>query len=331
MTQHTARRSLGLWWLAALATTLHAQTLHAQTPESDVMALSRLWSGVFDLTEQVFFDATPQLIRPPGTQLRLQVQVAPVLLPWLAPAVLYLEERPFDDPGSPRRQVLLGVTAGQQPGTVRVQQYTLRRSAAWTDLAHRPEALSRLTVADIEAHPGCDLQLVREAEQFRGGTLARACRDSVPHQYIDYQLLLGDEIYWYRQRTLMLPDDDLRREIAGFTMIDVANARLFTCQVYWHSTEQGAALALQTLDLHDQGGRGGFSTPDARHWRVTLYGRDWPFANGLDALQLVLEGAQPERAVASSWTASLLRCAPPRPAKTARCKALRDNSPPCWA
>lgn len=293
--------------------------------ESDVAELARLWSGVFDLTEQVFFDTAPELTRPPGSQMRLQVVVTPVVLPWLAPSVLYLEDRSFDGSGAPRRQVLLGLTTGQQPGTVRVQQYTLRRPALWLDLAHRPDALRRLTVADIEAHPGCDLLLVREADQFRGGTLARACRDRSRDQYVDYQLLLGDDLYWYRQRTLALADDDLRREIAGFTMIDVEDARLFTCQVSWSAAPQSAPVVLLNLDLHDQGGHGSFATPDGRQWRVTLYGRDWPFANGLDALQLELEGQQPDRNVARSWTASpgraitldydklKLRCAPVLP------------------
>ncbi len=299
---------LGLALLAAPGAALVAAPVESSlpdsvAPQSDVAALSRLWSGVSDLTEQVFFDSAPELTRPPGSQLRLQVQVTPVELPWLAPAVLYLEERPFDEPGAPRRQVLLGLTAGQQPGTVRVQQYTLQRPALWVDLANRPDALRRLTVADIDAHPGCDLQLVREAGQFRGGTLARACRDRAKDQYVDYQVLLGEDLYWYRQRTLALADDDLRREIAGFTMVDVENARLFTCQVRWRATAQAATLLL-SIDLHDQGGRGSFTTPDGRRWRVTLYGRDWPFANGLDALQLQLEGQQPDRELASSWTAS---------------------------
>lgn len=303
MTRRFPGLTLAVVWLA-LAVGPAVDTAAPSAEESDVAALSRVWSGVFDLTEQVFFDTAPELTRPPGSQLRLQVQVASVVLPWLAPTVLYLEERPFDEPGAPRRQVLLGLTAGQQPGTVRVQQYTLRRPSLWLDLAHRTEALQRLTVADIEAHPGCDLQLVREAGQFRGGTLARACRDRVKDQYVDYQLLLGDELYWYRQRTLALPDDDLRREIAGFTMIDVENARLFTCQVHWQPSADLAPTLLETIDLHDQGGRASFATPDGRRWRVTLYGRDWPFANGLDALQLSLEGQQPDQNLASSWTAS---------------------------
>lgn len=272
--------------------------------DADVLALASRWAGVHDLTEQVSFDATPELTHPPGTQIRLQVAVTPVVVPWLAPQVLYLEELPFDEPGSPRRQILLSLTPGQQPGTVRVQQYTLRRPSAWLGLARRPQAIARLTVSDITAHPGCDLLLVREADQFRGGTLTRSCRDRTKDQYIDYQLLLSDELYWYRQRTLALPDDALRREVAGFTMVDVENARLFTCQVAWRATPGAASRQLLTLDLHDQGGRGSFTTPDEQRWRITLYGRNRPVADGLDVLQLVLESLPAAQPLANSWTAS---------------------------
>jgi hypothetical protein len=296
-------RSL-LRWTLATALWGAAAPLALADPDADanVAALLARWAGVYDLTEQIFFDAAPELTRPPGTQIRLQVAVTPVVIPWLAPQVLYLEERPFDEPGSPRRQVLLSLTPGQQPGTVRVQQYTFRRPGSWLGLQQRPAAIRRLTVADIEAHPGCDLLLVREAGQFRGGTLTRSCRDRISGQYIEYQLLLGDDLYWYRQRTLALADDELRREVAGYTLVDVENARLFTCEIRWRATPSAAMLTLLTLDLHDQGGRGNFVTPDLQHWRITLFGRDWPFANGLDALQLVLEGREPPQTLASSWT-----------------------------
>lgn len=272
--------------------------------ESDVIALAHAWSGVFDVTEQMFFDTTPELTRPPGSQLRLQVQVAQVELPWLSPTVLYLEERPFDAAGVPQRQVLLGLTTGQQPGTVRVQQYTFAQPAQWVGLAQRPQTLARLTTADVVAHPGCDLQLLREAGQFRGGTLARACRNGATGQYVDYQLLLGDELYWYRQRMFTLRGDELRQEIAGFTLIDVENARLFTCLVSWRAAPDAVPQTLLTLDLHDQAGRGRFATPDGRRWRITLYGHGGSFANGVNALRLELQNEPLEHTLASSWTAS---------------------------
>ncbi len=278
----------------------------ADAASTDVAALVARWAGDYDLTEQLFFDAAPTLDRPLGAQQRLQLVVTPIEVPWLAAQVLYLEEFLYDDPSVPRRQVILRLTAGQQTGTVRAQQYTLRRPARWRALARRPDLAAQLTAADVDAHPGCDLLMVREAEQFRGRTLGRACRDGGKHQYVEYELLLGEDLYWYRQRVLGLPGGELQRELAGFTLIDVDNARLFSCVVVWHESAD-LARQLLTLDLHDQGGHGNFTTPDGRRWRITLYGHDWSFADGRDALQLVLAGLPPNPSLARSWTASAER------------------------
>jgi hypothetical protein len=56
------------------------------------------------------------------------------------------------------------------------------------------------------------------------------------------------------------------------------------------------------LDLHDQGGRAHFVTPDGRKLELTLHSQDWPFMTDRDALILLLQDSEQNVTLASAWT-----------------------------
>ena len=96
-----------------------------------------------------------------------------------------------------------------------------------------------LTPADIESVTGCDIFLKREGAQFRGGTQERKCleTDGSEKRWLDYRVVIGDGLFWYRKRHLTLPDDELAEEIAGFPHADLDEARLFSCGISWATSK----------------------------------------------------------------------------------------------
>jgi CpeT/CpcT family (DUF1001) len=283
-------------WVAAVAA----------TDAGEVTALERVWSGVRDSSEQVVMSVDRgATLWPQTAEQRVRTVIAPVSVPWLGPHVLYLEEFLEDDPQEPRRQLLLQLEPlAQNPHAVRARLYGFSSPARWTHLNNRPLLSAGLEPKDLVPSPGCDLILTHSGEQFSGGTLGRRCLDFSGREvrYLDYQLVISADLYWYRRRVLRQSDGELQEEVIGFNRFEPNEARLFACRVAWSASGHARDLRpLVTLDMYEEGGRGHFMTPDGRALELTLHGRDWPFAVDRDALLLLLREQGQDSPLATGW------------------------------
>jgi hypothetical protein len=261
--------------------------------------LAELWSGMYDMSEELIAGrAATSPLAPLGDQERVQINVRRIPLSWLGSHVLYVEEYPYDEPFERRRRVLLSIEPPAADGAIRVRQFT-----------RRPESThgGSLAAEDVESIEGCDLRLTREGEQFRGGTRDHQCLEHSGREprWIDYRVVIGEGLFWYRKRTFTVAKDDLVEEIAGFPHVNLDQARLFSCGISWapQGRETGKRRALDGVELHDRGGRARFRTPDGRELELELHGRDWPLSSGRESLVLILNsGKFVEDPLASSWT-----------------------------
>jgi CpeT/CpcT family (DUF1001) len=281
----------------------------AAADDADVGALQRVWSGVRDSSEQVIASEDPGAqLWPQDSERRVRTVTAAVPLPWLGAHVLYLEEFLEDDPQQLRRQLLIVLEAAPQPAhAVRAHLYTFREPRRWAHLEHRPGLESRLSARDVVGDSGCDLLLERSGEQFRGGTVGRRCIDTsfTSSRYLDYQLVIGADVYWYRRRLLRSVDGELQEELIGFNRFEPNEAQLFTCRIAWSASGDAHDLhALLTLDLYESGGSGRFVTPDGRTLQLTLHGRDWPYTQEENALLLQLQEGAGGGPLATAWAQS---------------------------
>lgn len=271
----------------------------------NVERLTEWWVGLFDTTEQVVFNDLPGIAsRAPSAEQRVRTLVERVSVPWIGEHVLYAEEFLHDDADSVRRQVLLRLEPAPA-GAVRVRQYTFRDPARFRHFYRSPLLIASLRIDDLETMPECDLMMKPERVQFSGGTEGNACREESHGEvrYVDYRLVVGDELYWYRKRRFRLADNALEEEVAGYTYFELHAARLFSCRVSWSSNaSREDRRQLLAVDLNDQGGRAKFETPDGRKLSFELHSQDWPFALGRDALILIVEEAGRVEPIASSWT-----------------------------
>jgi len=290
----------------ALAAPLFAEQPAAEkgVPVDERDVLAELWAGMYDVSEELITgEPHDSPLASLAEQQRVQINVRRVALPWLGSHVLYVEEYPYDEPFERRRRVLLDIEAPRADGTMRVRQYTRKAAAA---------NATSLTAQDVETVAGCDIVLARDGAQFRGGTSGRSCLEQAGRdaRWIDYRVVIGDGLFWYRKRILTVADDELVEEVAGFPHVDFEEARLFSCGISWAPQSDKAKLKdkpqrqqLDSVDLHDRGGRARFRTPDGRELQLELHGRDWPLSTGRESLVLILRGARASSdTIASSWT-----------------------------
>jgi hypothetical protein len=285
---------------------------------ADVGLLEKLWPGLHDSTEQTVVNSDRGLAGwTEGIEHRVRTVVAPVQVPWLGPNVLYLEEFYQDEPDQLRRQVLLQLQRqGPPEAAVRVHLFSFVRPGEWSHLDRRPAVASKLQQSDVLENSGCDLVLAKDGDQFIGGTIGHGCADpggggdvsagskGGGERYVDYQLVIGPDIYWYHRRVLSLKGDDLQEEVIGYNWFELNEATLFTCRIDWSSTGKARDLKpLRRLDLRDEGGRAQFSTPDGRTLDLVLHSQDWPFLGERDALILMVQEERPQPVtVGSAWS-----------------------------
>ncbi len=295
-----------MWLLIAAAASVPAFATPAGT---DLDALQQLWSGVRDSSEQVLVSGDSGINSwPDSSERRVRAIVAPVALPWLGSHVLYFEEFLHDDPDNLRRQLLVKLEPAELPvHGVRARLFTFLRPRAWIHLNLRPNLLSSLSTDDVTNVSACDLLFTREGDQFRGGTVGHRCVDihGGTTRYVDYQLLIGHDLYWYRRRLLRKRDGEVQEEVIGFNWFELNTTQLYTCRIDWTSTGHPQDLRpLLKLDVQDQGGHGRFVTPDGRKLELTLHSDDWPFAVERDALILVVQDQGSDIPFATAWAAA---------------------------
>jgi hypothetical protein len=276
------------------------------TAGTEVDSLEQLWSGTRDSSEQVVVTADIGMNSWPETgERRVRAIVEPVTLPWLGTHVLYLEEFLHDDPDELRRQLLVKLEPAEAPAHgVRARLYTFQRPRQWSHLYMRPNLLARLSSEDVATTSSCDLMFLREGDQFRGATIGHRCLDQrgSGSRYIEYQLLIGQDLYWYRRRILKKSDNEVQEEVIGFNWFELNTTQLYTCRVDWTESNRPKDLRpLLKLDIQDQGGHGRFVTPDGRKIEITLHSDDWPFAVERDSLILVVRDQGAEIPFATAW------------------------------
>jgi hypothetical protein len=274
---------------------------------ADIDSLEKLWSGVHDSSEQVVVSADTGITAwPESSERRVRAVVEPVAVPWLGSHVLYYEEFLHDDPDNLRRQMLVKLEPTEPPAHgVRAHLFTFARPRAWIHLNLRPNLLTTLASGDIATSSACDLLFTREGEQFRGTTNGHRCLDAHAGaaRYVEYQLLIGQDLYWYRRRLLRRSDGEVQEEVIGFNWFELNTTQLYTCRVDWDASGKPQDLRpLLRLDVQDQGGRGRFVTPDGRKLEIILHSDDWPFAVERDALILVIRDQGSQIPFATAWS-----------------------------
>ena len=88
-------------------------------------ALAQLWTGIYDITEELVATDAPDSPLEPLTDPRADQRATRGRCRGCGTHVLYVEEYPYDEPFELRRRVLLSIEAETgAEGSLRVRQYT---------------------------------------------------------------------------------------------------------------------------------------------------------------------------------------------------------------
>ncbi|MEO0996685.1 MAG: chromophore lyase CpcT/CpeT [Pseudomonadota bacterium] len=209
--------------LAAAGFSAGPAAADAKTPgESDLDRVLDWWAGDYDNDRQIErLTAEGQPVwRADGSGEGGHIEVTShyrrVELPAFGEHVLYVEETKYGDPDEIFRQRIYTLNVDDESDRVRVKIWNFkdkqRYVGAWRDTAR----LSDLTPDEMSPLPDrCDLLSERREGRIHLGMNGRDC--AFGDRYFNYQVLLGPESFWFRDKIVRLEDDVLLTTAGDFT------------------------------------------------------------------------------------------------------------------
>lgn len=139
-----------------------------------------------------------------------------VELPEFGDHVLYVEETKHGDPSAIFRQRIYTLTRDPETDVVTVKLWYFkdktRYLAAWRDAS----ILAELTPDQMSPLPDhCDLTIRRQGARYHMSMPAKQC--VFGERYFDYQVLLGPESFWFRDRIVDAATDEVLEAAGNFT------------------------------------------------------------------------------------------------------------------
>lgn len=264
--------------------TLTASALSEQDLQVQLDLLMSWWPGNYDNNEQIVRQSggglSAQVYEP---HFRLHAIYRRVELPSLGDHVLYVEEYKNNDPENLYRIRLYSLGIDTDAGAIRIKLHAFPDQTSWIGAHEDAERLSQIDVSQLRAFSdACDVLLHYEGGQFTGGMQARACRiasgqgSAEKDAYFDYDVVVGEDYYWFRDRTLRLADDTLVWQLApgseDYFLLD--KATWFSCVVNYNlDGDMTATEELTTVRLHDQGGEAAIDYPVGRALALVMHNR----------------------------------------------------------
>jgi hypothetical protein len=151
-----------------------------------------------------------------GGHIEVTSHYRPVTLPAFGENVIYVEETKHGDPNNMFRQRIYSLSVDEAGEMVRVKLWYFNDKekyvGAWKDLSR----LNELTPEDMFALPdSCDLLVKKEDDKYHMPMADKAC--VFGKNYFSYQVLLGPDSFWFRDKINAVADDSVVSMAGEFT------------------------------------------------------------------------------------------------------------------
>lgn len=194
----------------------------APTPEEDLATIMLWWNGDYHNDRQIArLEAEGLPVwraddSAEGGHLEVTSHYRPVSLPIFGEHVIYVEETKHGDPDALYRQRIYTLQVDNEIGQVRVKMWNFKDRekyvGAWQDLS----MVADLTPGEMSPLPdNCDLLVSRVGDKFHMPMLDRDC--AFGDRYFSYQVLLGADSFWFRDKVVRLADDEVLTSPGSFT------------------------------------------------------------------------------------------------------------------
>lgn len=208
--------------LSLFGVPLHAQDSRVEPLEEQIAEIMSWWHGDYDNSAQVnlLVSQGKPVWREDGSGKGGHIEVTshyrPIELPQFGEHVIYVEETKHGDPANIFRQRIYTLSADQSAGLVRVKLWNFRDKkkyvGAWQDLTK----LSELKPEEMFPLPdNCDLLVRRQDDKYHMPMTNRDC--AFGENYFNYQVLLGPDSFWFRDKIVRFSDDVVIETAGGFT------------------------------------------------------------------------------------------------------------------
>ena len=120
------------------------------------------------------FDSVDQAAADPDNYRAVQLHACVVEAPELGRRVLYIEQALVERVSAPYRQRLYVLAARAQDGASS-RVFELKDPGPRVGLCDAPAHARRFGAAEVVEREGCRVELVRDGEAYRGGTVGKGC------------------------------------------------------------------------------------------------------------------------------------------------------------
>lgn len=201
------------------------------SPEEDLATIMQWWNGDYHNDRQIarLEDEGLPIWRADGAEegghLEVTSHYRPISLPIFAEQVLYVEESKHGDSDAMFRQHIYTLQVDSEINQIRVKLWNFKDRqkyvGAWQDLS----MLANLTPDEMSPLPdNCDLFVSRVDDKFHMPMPDRDC--AFGDRYFNYQVLLGADSFWFRDKIVRLADDELITSAGGFTYHELDKVEL---------------------------------------------------------------------------------------------------------
>ena len=194
----------------------------AATLEKDLDTIMAWWHGDYDNDRQLarLMSEGEPIWRADDSGAGGHIEVAShyrrVDLPAFGNHVLYVEETKHGDPANIFRQRIYTLDIDDDTSSIRVKLWYFNDKekyvGAWEDLDRlgdlAPDAMFAL-------QDECDLIVKRDGERYHMAMMEKAC--VFGDNYFNYQVLLGADSFWFRDKIVRVEDDVVVSTAGDFT------------------------------------------------------------------------------------------------------------------
>ncbi len=190
--------------------------------KQDLSTIMKWWNGDYNNDQQLAkLSAAGEPIwraddSGKGGHIEVTSHYRPLDLPAFGKNVIYVEETKHGDPNNIFRQRIYTLSMNEDANQVRVKLWYFNDKekyvGAWKDLSR----LNDLTPKDMFAlQDSCDLLVVKQGDKYHMPMADKAC--VFGKNYFSYQVLLGENSFWFRDRINRVADDSTVSEAGGYT------------------------------------------------------------------------------------------------------------------
>ncbi|MEM1261741.1 MAG: chromophore lyase CpcT/CpeT [Pseudomonadota bacterium] len=192
-----------------------------QTPIATLPIVMAWWNGDYNNDRQIetLLAAGKPVWRADdsgeGGHIEVTSHYRPVALPELGDNVIYVEETKHGDPNNIFRQRIYTLT-WDEGENVRVKLWNFKDKQAYVGAWRELDRLSTLTADELSPLPDqCDLISEWQGQKVHLAMQDKAC--AFGDRYFNYQVLLGEDSFWFRDKIVRLEDDVILTTAGDFT------------------------------------------------------------------------------------------------------------------